>query len=89
MDFLFRIVIDIGLDGIPSLFKTNLSKSVHRLRIIAWFVIMAFVVSFFLTYVSSLEPHTRILKNIALGNFVIFIVTLASITLKLKSDEES
>ena len=89
MNFLFDTIASIAFDGIPSLFRRNLPKPIHRLRLAAWIVVIAVVVSFFLTEVPSLETYRQLLKTAVLGGLVIFVVVLVAMTLALKSQKES
>ena len=89
MNFLFDTIASIAFDGIPSLFRRNLPKSIHRLRIAAWIIVIVVVVSFFLTEVPSLEMYRQLLKTAVLGGIVILVVILVAMTLALKSQKES
>ena len=89
MNFLFDVIVRIAFDGIPSLFRRNLPKSIHRLRLAAWIVVIVGVVSFFLTEVPSLETYRQLLKTAVLGGLVIFVAVLVAMTLSLKSQKES
>ena len=89
MNLLFDTIVSIAFDGIPSLFRRNLPKSIHRLRLAAWIVVIVGVVSFFLTEVPSLETYRQLLKTAVLGGIVIFVAVLVAMTLSLKSQKES
>ena len=89
MNLLFDTIVSIASDGIPSLFRRNLPKSIHRLRLAAWIVVIVVVVSFFLTEVPSLETYRQLLKTAVLGGLVIFVAVLVAMTLSLKSQKES
>ena len=89
MNLLFDTIASIASDGIPSLFRRNLPKSIHRLRLAAWIVVIVVVVSFFLTEVPSLEMYRQLLKMAVLGGLVILVVVLVAMTLVLKSQKES
>ena len=89
MNFLFDTIASIAFDGIPSLFRRNLPKPIHRLRLAAWIVAIVVVVSFFLTEVPSLETYRQLLKTVVLGGLAIFVVILVAMTLVLKSQKES
>ena len=89
MELLFRTVLDIALDGIPSLFRRNLPKPIHRLRLATWVIVLAIGVSFFLTYVPSLEAYRSLLKSTVVGSLVMLIAVLAAMTLMLKSRGKS
>ena len=89
MNFLFDVIVRIAFDGIPSLFRRNLPKPIHRLRLAAWIVVIVGVVSFFLTEVPSLETYRQLLKTAVLGSIVIFVAVLVAMTLLLKSQKES
>ena len=89
MELLFRTVLDIALDGIPSLFRRNLPKPIHRLRLATWVIVLAIGVSFFLIYVPSLEVYRRLLKITVVGGLVMLIAVLAAMTLMLKSRGKS
>ena len=89
MELLFRTVLDIALDGIPSLFRRNLPKPIHRLRLATWVIVLAIGVSFFLTYVPSLEAYRRLLKSTVVGSLVMLIAVLTAMTLMLKSRGKS
>ena len=88
MNFLLDVIASIALDGIPSLFRRNLPKPIHRLRLAAWIVVIVVVVSFFLTEVASLEAYRRLLKTAVLGGLVILVAVLVAMTLVLKSQKE-
>ena len=89
MNLLFDAIASIAFDGIPSLFRRNLSKPIHRLRLAAWIVVIVVVVSFFLTEVPSLEMYRQLLKTAVLGGLVILVVILVAMTLALKSQKGS
>ena len=89
MHLLFDTIVSIAFDGIPSLFRRNLPKPIHRLRLAAWIVVIVVVVSFFLTEVPSLEMYRRLLKTAVLGGLVILVAVLIAMTLVLKSQKES
>ena len=89
MNLLFDMIARIAVDGIPSLFRRNLPKPIHRLRLAAWIVVIVVVVSFFLTEVSSLEMYRQLLKTAVLGGIVILVVILVAMTLALKSQKGS
>ena len=89
MNLLFDTIVSIAFDGIPSLFRRNLPKPIHRLRLAAWIVVIVVVVSFFLTEVPSLEMYRRLLKTAVLGGLVILVAVLIAMTLVLKSQKES
>ena len=89
MNFLFDTIASITFDGIPSLFRRNLPKPIHRLRLAAWIVVIVVVVSFFLTEVPSLEMYRQLLKTAVLGGLVILVAILVTMTLVLKSQKES
>ena len=89
MNLLFDAIASIAFDGIPSLFRRNLPKPIHRLRLAAWIVVIVVVVSFFLTEVPSLEMYRQLLKTAVLGGLVIFVVILVAMTLALKSQKGS
>lgn len=89
MNLLFDTIVSIAFDGIPSLFRRNLPKLIHRLRLAAWIVVIVVVVSFFMTEVPSLETYRRLLKTAVLGGLVILVVVLVAMTLVLKSQKES
>ena len=40
VDIVLEIISRIAVDGVPSLFRRNLPKPVHRLRTMAWTVII-------------------------------------------------
>ena len=89
MSFLFDVIARIAFDGIPSLFRRNLPKPIHRLRLAAWIIVIVGMVSFFLTEVPSLETYRRLLKTAVLGFIVVFVTILVAMTLALKSQKES
>ncbi len=89
MNLLFDMIGSIASDGIPSLFRRNLPKPIHRLRLAAWSIVIVVVVSFFLTEVPSLETYRQLLKTAVLGGLVILVVILVTMTLVLKSQKES
>ena len=89
MNLLFDAIASIASDGIPSLFRRNLPKPIHRLRLAAWIVVIVVVVSFFLTEVPSLEMYRQLLKTAVLGGIVILVVILVAMTLALKSQKGS
>ena len=89
MNLLFDAIASIAFDGIPSLFRRNLPKPIHRLRLGAWIVVIVVVVSFFLTEVPSLEMYRQLLKTAVLGGLVILVVILVAMTLALKSQKGS
>ena len=89
MNLLFDAIASIAFDGIPSLFRRNLPKPIHRLRLAAWIVVIVVVVSFFLTEVPSLEMYRQLLKTAVLGGLVILVVILVAMTLALKSQKGS
>ena len=89
MNLLFDMIARIAVDGIPSLFRRNLPKPIHRLRLAAWIIVIAVVVSFFLTEVPSLEMYRQLLKTAVLGGLVILVVILVAMTLALKSQKGS
>ena len=89
MNFLFDVIVRIAFDGIPSLFRRNLPKPIHRLRLAAWIIVIVGMVSFFLTEVPSLETYRQLLKTAVLGVIVVFVVVLIAMTLALKSQKES
>ncbi len=74
-----ELLLDIVGDGIPALFRRNLPKPIHRLRLAAWTVAIASVSLFFLTDVPSLEAHRRLLKGAVLGGLVLFVAILVAI----------
>lgn len=87
MELLLEIVGRIAFDGIPSLFRRNLPKSIHRLRLAAWTVAIASAVLFFLTDVPSLAEHRRLLKSAVLGGLVIFAAILVAIIVCKKTTQ--
>ena len=89
MNLLFDTIASIAFDGIPSLFRRNLPKPIHRLRLAAWIVVIVGMVSFFLTEVPSLETYRRLLKTAVLGVIVVFVAVLVTMTLALKSQKGS
>ncbi len=89
MNLLFDVIARIAFDGIPSLFRRNLPKPIHRLRLAAWIVVIVVVVSFFLTEVPSLEMYRQLLKTAVLGGLVILVAVLVAMTLALKSQKGS
>ena len=89
MNLLFDTIVSIAFDGIPSLFRRNLPKPIHRLRLAAWTVLIVVVVSFLLTEVPSLEMYRQLLKTAVLGGLVILVVILVAMTLALKSQKGS
>ena len=89
MNLLFDAIASIAFDGIPSLFRRNLPKPIHRLRLAAWIVVIVVVVSFFLTEVPSLEMYRQLLKTAVLGGLVILVVILVAMTLALKGQKGS
>ena len=89
MSFLFDTIARIAFDGIPSLFRRNLPKPIHRLRLAAWIIVIVGMVSFFLTEVPLLETYRRLLKTAVLGFIVVFVTILVAMTLALKSQKES
>ena len=89
MNLLFDVIVRIAFDGIPSLFKRNLPKPIHRLRLAAWIIVIVGMVSFFLTEVPSLEMYRQLLKTAVLGGIVILVVILVAMTLALKSQKGS
>ena len=89
MNFLFDVIVRIAFDSIPSLFRRNLPKPIHRLRLAAWIIVIVGMVSFFLTEVPSLETYRQLLKTAVLGSIVIFVAVLVAMTLSLKSQKES
>ncbi len=89
MNLLFDAIASIAFDGIPSLFRRNLPKPIHRLRLASWIVVIVVVVSFFLTEVPSLEMYRQLLKTAVLGGLVILVVILVAMTLALKSQKGS
>ena len=89
MNFLFDVIVRIAFDGIPSLFRRNLPKPIHRLRLAAWIIVIVGMASFFLTEVPSLETYRQLLKTAVLGVIVVFVVVLVAMTLALKSQKES
>ena len=89
MNLLFDMIVRIAFDGIPSLFRRNLPKPIHRLRLVAWIIVIVGMVSFFLTEVSSLETYRQLLKTAVLGGIVIFVAVLVTMTLALKSQKGS
>ena len=89
MNLLFDVIASIAFDGIPSLFRRNLPKPIHRLRLAAWIIAIVGMVSFFLTEVPSLEMYRQLLKTAVLGGLVILVVILVAMTLALKSQKGS
>ena len=89
MNLLFDTIVSIAFDGIPSLFRRNLPKPIHRLRLAAWIVVIVGMVLFFLTEVPSLEMYRQLLKTAVLGGLVILVVILVAMTLALKSQKGS
>ena len=89
MNLLFDTIVSIAFDGIPSLFRRNLPKPIHRLRLAAWIIVIVGMASFFLTEVPPLETYRQLLKTAVLGSIVIFVVVLVAMTLALKSQKES
>ena len=89
MNFLFDTIVSVAFEGIPSLFRRNLPKSIHRLRLAAWIVVIVVVVLFFLAEVPSLEAYRQLLKTAVLGGIVFFTAVLVAMTLVLKSQKES
>lgn len=84
MDHLLRLVFD----GISILFKRNLPKALHRLRIMAWVFLFLGVVCFALTLSPSLLTIRQILKSAVVGNLVIFMGALVVLNLWSKYLEE-
>ena len=84
MDYLLRLVID----GISILFKRNLPKALHRLRIVAWVFLFLAVVCFALTFSPSLVTIRQMLKSAVVGTLVIFAGTLVVLNLWSKYLEE-
>lgn len=80
-DIVWEIVGRIAFDGVPSLFRRDLPKPIHRLRLAAWTVVIAGAVLFFLTDVPSLAAHRRLLKSAVLGGLVLFVALLVAMTL--------
>lgn len=80
-DIVWEIVGRIAYDGIPSLFRRDLPKPIHRLRLAAWTVVIAGAVLFFLTDVPSLAAHRRLFKSAVLGGVVLFVALLVAMTL--------
>ena len=91
MNLLFDTIVSIASDGIPSLFRRNLPKPIHRLAagLAAWIIVIVGMASFFLTEVPPLETYRQLLKTAVLGGIVIFVAVLVAITLSLKSQKES
>ena len=89
MNLLFSTVLDIAFDGIPSLFRRNLPKPVHSLRLVTWGIVLAVGVLFFLTSVPSLDAYRSLLKSTVFGGLVMLIAVLAAMTLMLKSRGKS
>ena len=89
MNLLFDMIVRIAFDGIPSLFRRNLPKPIHRLRLAAWIIVIVGMVSFFLTEVPSLEMYRQLLKTAVLGGIVILVLILVAMTLALKSQKGS
>ena len=87
MKLLLEIVGRIAFDGIPSLFRRNLPKPIHRLRLAAWIVAIASASLFFLTDVPSLEAHRRLLKSAVLGGLVIFGAILVAVIVCKKTTQ--
>ena len=83
------MIARIAVDGIPSLFRRNLPKPIHRLRLAAWIIVIVVVVSFFLTEVPSLETYRQLFKTAVLGGIVIFVAVLVAMTITLKSQKGS
>jgi len=89
MNLLSDMIARIAVDGIPSLFRRNLPKPIHRLRLAAWIIVIVVVVSFFLTEVPSLETYRQLFKTAVLGGIVIFVAVLVAMTITLKSQKGS
>ncbi len=81
-------LLDLVIDGISILFKWNLPKAVHRLRVVAWVLFFLVVVCFALTFSPSLVTIRQILKFAVVGILVIFIGVLVALNLWSKYLEE-
>ena len=66
-------LLDLVTDGIAILFKVELPKPIHRLRIAAWSILFTGVVCFALTFSPSLVTIQQILKFVVIGTLVIFM----------------
>ena len=79
----------IAAECIPSLFRRNLPKPIHRLRLATWVIVLAIGVSFLLIYEPSLEPYRLLLKITVVGSLVMLIAVLAVMAFMLKSRGKS
>lgn len=77
MDHLLHLVFD----GISILFKRNLPKALHRLRVMAWVFLFVGVVCFALTFSPSFVTIRQMLKFAVVGILVIFMGTLVALNL--------
>lgn len=84
MDHLLHVVFD----GISILYKRNLPKALHRLRVMAWVLLFLGVVCFALTFPPSLLTIRQILKSAVVGILVIFMTALVALNLWSKYLEE-
>lgn len=81
-------LLDLVVDGIVILFKWDLPKPIHRLRIVAWATLFTGVVCFVLTLAPSLVTIQQILKYVVIGTLVIFMGMLVALNLWSKYLEE-
>ena len=89
LEIALEMAIIIGIDVIPSLFRRNLPKPIHRLRLATWVIVLAIGVSFLLIYEPSLEPYRLLLKITVVGSLVMLIAVLAVMAFMLKSRDKS
>ena len=75
---------EIVFQGIPSLFRRNLPRPVHRLRLAAWVILAGTAGLFILTEMPSMEAERRLLKGVVLGGLALLAAVLAAMTLILK-----
>lgn len=89
VDIVLEIVSRIAVDGVPSLFRRNLPKPVHRLRTMAWTVIIGSLIAFFVADAPALAANRFLLKAISVCGLIIVIGDLVAMTLILKSRQDS
>ncbi len=85
IDMIWELVALLVIDGFPSLFRRNLSKPVHRLRVSAWILILLSLVCFVSVYVPSFEAHRGLLKRVTIGSLMILLAVMVAMTLLLKA----
>ncbi len=85
IDMIWELLALLVIDGFPSLFRRNLPKPVHRLRVSAWILVLVCLVCFVSVYVPSFEAHRGLLKRVTIGSMVFLMAVMVTMTLLLKA----